>query len=77
MQLDGMTEDDVERLFGKNRHVDLRTINLEMGDKTMYVWIFSGIRKAMEDGREAYQIPSYLDCYIKQRYEQYKGGDHG
>lgn len=69
MTLDNLQEEDIERIF--NIPATLKEINQEMGNKVMDVWIDTGTRMAHSQHLLPYEVPEYLDSYIKERYRAY------
>lgn len=73
MTLDSLQPEDIQRIFGHPTQITLEEINQEMGNKVLDVWIDTGIKQAHKQHVLPYEVPQYLEAYIKQRYEAYHG----
>lgn len=74
MTIDNMMPEDIERIFGRRTPETLQEISLDMGDDVLGIWIESGVEEAKKNNILHYEIPSYLESYIKHRYNVYKNG---
>ncbi len=72
MTHDSLQPVDIERIFGHRRERTLEEINQELGNKVLDVWIDTGIKQAHKEHILPYEVPAYLETYIKQRHEAYK-----
>lgn len=69
MTFDNMQQVDIERVFSLGP--TLKEINKELGNKVLDVWIDTGIRRAHSEYILPYEVPQYLDSYIKKRHRAY------
>lgn len=69
--LDNMQPIDSERIFGSTHENTLKEINRVMGNKVLYVWIDSGVKQAKKEFVMPYDVPKYLESYIKGRYRAF------
>ena len=69
--LDGLQPVDSERIFGSINENTLKEMNRVMGNKVVDVWLDTGLKKAHREFVMPYDIPKYLESYIKARYESF------
>ncbi len=71
MTLDNLQPIDAERIFGTIKENTLKEINRVMGNKVIDVWLDTGLQQAKREFVMPYDIPKYLESYIKGRYQDY------